>query len=91
VILVSTTGIKAKRTTTHREGQVRAGRRRGEFLPLRNITRRNRLRGSQQESYTQVETHAIVRTLGCITQERLDLSHGPDADDALDGKVRLVR
>jgi hypothetical protein len=91
MILVSATGVKSKRTTTHRQGEVRAGRRRGEFLPLRNITRRNRLRGSQQESYTQVETHAIVRTLGRVTQQRLDLGHGPDADNALDGKVRLVR
>lgn len=36
-------------------------------------------------------TYTVVRAPGGVPDERRDLRHGLDADDALDGEVRLVR
>lgn len=38
----------------------------------------------------RISTHGVVGVLSGVADEFLNLSHGPDSDDTLDGQVGLV-
>ena len=65
-----------------------------KVLPLSLIRSRDRLEGLQCKCRNRLDevtsTHTVVVRPGSVTDKGCDLSHGLDADDTLDGKVRLV-